>query len=114
GDEPVVVDWEPLVRSLAEGIRGGLSTEQAAFGFHAALADVVVRMADRFDVPTVALGGGCFFNRVLVGQIRRRVQGRRVLVGSVLPSGDGAISVGQLWVAARRLSQMQSVDHAVD
>ncbi|RMF99849.1 MAG: carbamoyltransferase HypF, partial [Planctomycetota bacterium] len=30
GDEPVVVDWEPTVRSLAEGIRGGLSTEQAA------------------------------------------------------------------------------------
>ncbi|GAB6167440.1 carbamoyltransferase HypF [Thermostilla marina] len=114
GDDPITVDWEPLIRSLAEGIRRGLSAEQAAFGFHAALADVVAQAAAHFDVPTVALGGGCFLNRVLVDQIRRRLPDRRVLVGRELPCGDGSIAVGQLWLAAREYRREAPVDHAVD
>ncbi|NVO06240.1 MAG: hypothetical protein HXX19_10090, partial [Rhodoferax sp.] len=81
----------------------------AAALFHVALADALARTAitaahDQ-HIHAIALGGGCFLNRIL----RTRMQGALTQAGlSVhLPLdsayGDAGLAIGQAWVAAHTL-----------
>jgi len=78
----------------------------AAWRFHAVLATCVTGPAARrtraLGVETVALGGGCFHNRVLGPMIRARLgeAGLDVRMPREFDCGDAAIALGQAWVAA--------------
>ena len=52
-------------------------------------------------LDTVAFGGGCFLNALLSTLLRERLEARglTVLAPQRLSPGDGAIAVGQAWVA---------------
>jgi hydrogenase maturation protein HypF len=56
----------------------------------------------------VALAGGTFHNRRLLGSLKKRFEerGMDVLIPRRLPPGDGAISYGQAAVAAARLAHL--------
>ena len=61
-------------------------------------AELVVR-----DVGDgVAVGGGCFFNRILSAAIEQRLRaaGLRVWRPDSLSVGDASLALGQAWVAA--------------
>ncbi|MGW0821657.1 Kae1-like domain-containing protein [Streptomyces sp. NPDC002845] len=81
-----------------------------AAAFHLTLAlvtaELVARAVAEGAPHTVCLGGGCFVNRRLLTEVRRRLraQGLRVLVGAQVPVGDGGISHGQEAAAAARLA----------
>lgn len=105
--EDGVLDLLPLVARLAD-------EKDAAHGaalFHAtlaaALADWVARAARVQRLTTVALGGGCFLNRVLTGQLTALLcaRGFAVLTAKQAPPNDGGIALGQAWVAQRRLTK---------
>jgi len=51
----------------------------------------------------VALGGGCFFNRILKDAIVSQLEaaGLNVLQTRSLSCGDAGLALGQAWVAAR-------------
>jgi hydrogenase maturation protein HypF len=53
----------------------------------------------------VALGGGCFFNRLLATGLRRELEklGLRVLAPIKLVPGDAGLALGQAWVALHTL-----------
>nr|WP_316731955.1 hypothetical protein [Streptomyces sp. 11x1] len=79
-----------------------------AAAFHLTLATVtavlVTRVVADGSPRTVCLGGGCFANRRLLTETRRRLRalGVRVVVGGAVRVGDGGISDGQAAVAAAR------------
>jgi len=79
----------------------------AAAGFHAslaqALADWVAAAARRAGLDVVACGGGCLQNDVLAVALRAELgrRGIRMLEAAQAPPNDGAISLGQCWVAQR-------------
>jgi hydrogenase maturation protein HypF len=81
--------------------------------FHVSLADGLARWAGaaagRAGVATVALGGGCFLNRVLSERLvpQLRSQGLTVLQARGLSCGDAGLALGQAWVAADRLRGSQ-------
>ncbi|KYF81250.1 hypothetical protein BE11_39050, partial [Sorangium cellulosum] len=52
----------------------------------------------------VVLSGGCFQNALLAASIRERLAARGVEVYTprLYPPGDGGLSLGQVFVAARR------------
>ncbi|MBD0741345.1 carbamoyltransferase HypF [Streptomyces sp. CBMA152] len=106
-----VYDPVPTLTDLLERAADGEPLPRLAAAFHLAVAcataDLVGRAVAEGAPRTVCLGGGCFVNRRLLAEVRRRLcaEGLRVLVPADVPCGDGGISFGQAVVAAARLAR---------
>ncbi|MGP1677167.1 MAG: Kae1-like domain-containing protein [Burkholderiales bacterium] len=70
----------------------------------AALAAWVNAASERSGVRNVALGGGCFMNRILATTLRELLQaaGLTVFEARQAPPGDGGLALGQAAVALAR------------
>lgn len=105
-----VYDPASTLADLLERQADGEPVARLAAAFHVTLAlvtaELVARAVAEGAPHTVCLGGGCFVNRRLLTEVKRRLhaQGMRVLVGGQVPVGDGGISYGQAAVAAARLA----------
>ncbi|MFC8348390.1 carbamoyltransferase HypF [Streptomyces sp. NPDC057280] len=105
-----VYDPAPTLADLLRRRLDGEPVGMLAAAFHSTLAtatgELVARAVAEGAPRTVCLGGGCFVNRRLLTEVKRRLraQGLRVLVGSQVPVGDGGISYGQAAVAAARVA----------
>ncbi|NJD34853.1 MAG: carbamoyltransferase HypF [Betaproteobacteria bacterium] len=100
-----VLDLRPLLARLADEAEA----EQGAALFHAtlvaAMAEWTARACLESNIGTVALGGGCFFNRLLASGLRRELESRglRVLAPVRLVPGDAGLALGQAWGALHSL-----------
>lgn len=99
--EDGMLDLRPLLTRLFELADAGQAGEGAAV-FHlalaAALADWVMQHSTGL---AVALGGGCFANRLLSTQLSQllRDHGLTVYTAQSVTCGDAGLAVGQAWVA---------------
>ncbi len=91
------LDLLPLLAHLA-----GLG--DAAYGaalFHSTLASALAAWgcaaSDRTGVRSIAFGGGCFMNRILAADLRRRLEvaGLAVFEARQAPPNDGGLALGQ-------------------
>ena len=95
------LDFRPLLAALA----GCDDAKQGANLFHGTLAAGMAEWArvaaETTGIDTVALGGGCFLNRVLTNDLAARLEtaGLRPLTAQTLTPGDAALSLGQAWIA---------------
>ncbi|HFD13238.1 MAG TPA: carbamoyltransferase HypF [Crenotrichaceae bacterium] len=107
---------EPL--SMWQAVLGDLILQTPrgviAARFHKGLAKAIVTMVDRLCtrneqrfVDTVALSGGVFQNKILLEQVKQRLEMKdfQVLTHHHLPANDGGLSLGQAVVAAARTLQ---------
>lgn len=91
--------------------------DEAAAGFHLALADALAHWAAQaareHGTQQVCLGGGCFFNRVLRERVVERLHaaGLRAHLPGAKGGGDAGLALGQAWVAARRIETLQNPLH---
>ena len=71
------------------------------------LAEWVERAARRHNIADVALGGGCFYNSILLRSLSEGLtaRGLRVLTAQRMQPGDSAISLGQAWVALQSINK---------
>jgi hydrogenase maturation protein HypF len=110
-DDDGVVSLLPLLELLASP---GLDATDGAELFHgtfaAAMVDLVARTAQARGLGAVALGGGCFLNRILTEQIAAGLLavGIQPLTARAVPPNDGGLSLGQAWIAAGILDQPQA------
>jgi hydrogenase maturation protein HypF len=100
-----VLDLKPLLQRLAEP---NLHPVAGAELFHgtlaAALADWAMDAANTTGISSIALGGGCFLNRVLTERLAAILRERELvpLLARAVPPNDGGLSLGQAWIAANR------------
>ena len=100
-----VLDLAPLLADLADADADAAGPGRAAARFHAtlaaALADWAATAAERLGTRRIAIGGGCWLNRVLTRQVCAALaaRGLGVYAASAVPPGDGGLSLGQAWVA---------------
>ncbi|MBK8181968.1 MAG: carbamoyltransferase HypF [Candidatus Competibacteraceae bacterium] len=96
-----VLDLSPLLGWLADGVEA----KRGAACFHATLAlglsEWLKWASEKSGIRQVALGGGCFLNRLLRVQLQRWLEtaGWRVFIAEQAPPNDGGLSLGQAWVA---------------
>jgi hydrogenase maturation protein HypF len=108
GPGPVRVAGTDLVRAVADDLLARTPPAVVAARFHggvaAAIAAVCGRLRERSGLATVALSGGVFQNRLLLGRAvdGLTAAGFGVLTHHRVPANDGGISLGQAVVAAAR------------
>lgn len=99
--EQMVLDMRPLLQRLTEMQAGrGAALFHAAFA--AALTDWVKKAAQATGLTQIALGGGCFFNKILRTRLEAGMMahGLTPLWPQKLLPGDTAIALGQAYAAA--------------
>jgi hydrogenase maturation protein HypF len=107
---PLQIDTRPLIAAVAEDACGGAPAGVIGRRFHAALAQVIVRVCERLRAErgpsAVVLSGGVFMNVLLLGQAVAglEVAGFRAYRHRLVPPNDGGLCLGQLAVAAARLT----------
>ncbi len=99
--EDGIVDLLPLLGALAEIDDAGYGAALFHATLVAALAEWVSAAARRSGIATVALGGGCFMNRILADGLRAGLEraGLAVLEARQAPPNDGGLALGQAAVA---------------
>jgi hydrogenase maturation protein HypF len=108
-----VIDLRPLLleRLLHVDTANPAAVDQAALCFHltlsTALCQHTIALANQHQISDVALGGGCFFNRILKESILSQLEqaGLTVLQAQYLSCGDAGLALGQAWVAANHLQR---------
>ena len=102
---PLVVDPTPLLTAVLDDVAGGIPVGVISMRFHRAVVGCIVQLCSRACELTgthrVALAGGVFMNRlVLGGAVRELERSDMVPLTHVrLPMNDGAVSFGQAVVA---------------
>lgn len=97
-----VLDFGPLLAELADCG----DPRQGANLFHgtlvAGMAEWAAWGAERAGCDDVALGGGCFFNKVLTDGLVAALtaRGLRPMTAIKVSPGDPGLSLGQAWIAA--------------
>lgn len=100
-----VLDLLPLLAPLADAKPADAARVAGAFhaGLAVSLAEWLAQAAARTQVRVVAAAGGCLQNELLATRLRRELARRELVLleAGVVPPNDGAISLGQCWVAQR-------------
>jgi hydrogenase maturation protein HypF len=105
-----VLDFSPLLGYLAD-------CDDPCYGaalFHATLGHGLARWicqaASQCAINTIAVGGGCAMNEVLMAVLRRdlKLAGLDLLEAHLAPPNDGALALGQGWVARLALPTINS------
>ncbi len=112
-----VLDPRPLFTQLFALADSGDAQDIArgAALFHTtlagALAQWAAQAAKQHGTTKIALGGGCFFNRVLTSRLCADLdrRGLHVFVPQKVSCGDAGLALGQAWVAAQQLQASQSL-----
>ena len=97
------LDLRPLFSRLIEIPDPGRGASVFHATLAAGLAEWIARAAREQGIHRVALGGGCFLNRLLSRTLRQMLErkGVEVLEARLAPPNDGGVALGQAWVAAR-------------
>lgn len=104
-----MLDLRPLLARLLDWPDGENRCDEAAAWFHVVLADGLaqwaIAAAQRTQVDTVCLGGGCFMNALLTRRVTLRLQSRglRVLRPQATSCGDAGLAMGQAWAVAQQI-----------
>ena len=105
---PLRVEWRPVLAAVVADVVGGVSPASIAARFHAAVARMIVAVADRLDAAVpVGLTGGVFQNALLVERTvaALRAAGREALLHHRVPPNDGGLALGQAVLARGMLAR---------
>jgi len=111
GSTPVILEprrmWQALLTDLKQGVSPSIISSRFHLGLTEAIASMVRHLQQSYTFTQVALTGGVFQNLALLEQVSQRLNAMNftVLTHSRVPTNDGGLSLGQIAIAAARLSK---------
>ena len=98
--QPLIVDWEPLLRAALDDIDHHIPAGRVSARFHNGLAQVIVETAKLAGLKNVVLTGGVFQNAYLSEKASSLLEAQGFIVHTHqrLPPNDGGISAGQAFL----------------
>jgi hydrogenase maturation protein HypF len=111
---PVVWDWRPWIRGVAERVLRGEAVGPIALELHLILAEALWDRAVWAGVRQVVLGGGVFQNRLLMTLLLRQAEERQMqlITPQRIPINDGGVAMGQIFsLSGRPLSASEKTTH---
>lgn len=106
-----MIDPGPVWAALADDLAKGVSTDEIALRFHdtvvAMAVEVCVALRSRGGPRRVVLSGGTWNNRYLLSSAARELtrRGFAVFSQTLVPAGDGGLSLGQAAIVRFRMAQ---------
>ncbi len=102
---PIIIDWEPMIREIIQDSADNFPAAVISAKFHNWLAKLSCEIAKQVNIPQIVLSGGCFQNTRLTRMVSRKLEeaGFAVYWGQAIPTNDGAISLGQAFVASQKI-----------
>ena len=103
-EDKYIVDFSPCVREIHCLFEMGAGTGELAYRFHITVCRMVVdmceRLAEKFGLRKIALGGGVFLNRILVENTVPALKraGFEVYMNHMVSPGDGGLALGQAYI----------------
>jgi hydrogenase maturation protein HypF len=90
-------DWAPLIEAVQSDVRSQAPPALISARFHNALANWILKVAERAGLGQVVLSGGCFQNSYLLERAAALLESRgiRVYTHQRVPPNDGGIALGQ-------------------
>ena len=116
---PVQIGCRSLLARICQDVIRGIDRRTIAAQFQQAVVSMVVNVSVRarqeHGIDTVGLTGGVFQNIPLVDVLTDQLgcAGFKVLTHSLVPPGDGGLSLGQAVIARNRLRQLRSPEPQV-
>ena len=108
---PWVVDFGPMMHTLLDDYRKGISASEISARFHNTIAASILHncrlLRGQRNLNVVALSGGVFQNEFLLRRTVELLQSRRfrVFTNTAVPLNDGGLALGQAAVAVERMNQ---------
>jgi hydrogenase maturation protein HypF len=108
---PIVISTNELTRYIVSLFEKGMKTEDVAACFHRSIIHTAVavceRLRERTGINIIALSGGVFHNRILLGALTRRLReaGFAVYAHKAVPCNDGCIALGQIVAVKEMLNK---------
>jgi hydrogenase maturation protein HypF len=102
-----ILDTRPLIRDIATDVARHIPASIIAQRFHSTvvemIADICVRIREKWGITKVVCSGGVFMNGLLTSQSCARLSsaGFKVHYHRRVPANDGGLSLGQLAVASK-------------
>jgi len=103
------ISTRPLFAALTEDLRHNTPAGVISRRFHGGLVNVLAEattlIAERTGLQEVCLSGGSFQNAILLWGLEQKLAklGLKVYQHTLVPPGDGGLSLGQLLIAANSL-----------
>ncbi|MDO8735316.1 MAG: carbamoyltransferase HypF, partial [Elusimicrobiota bacterium] len=104
------IDVKKMIIGIMDDLKNKKSKSEISVKFHNTLAKIILDICKRLKKETkinkVALSGGVFQNSVLLEKSVKLLKNAdfEVFTNSQVPSNDGGISLGQVWVAQKLLT----------
>ena len=100
-------NWKPLLIDIINAKEKGVPVCEIALGFHYAIADEILKTAQRHGIKQIALSGGVFANRILTERAISLLEenGFKAYINEKAPCGDGGIALGQAYITALKLQK---------
>ncbi len=99
-----IIDWETMIRNILEEVSSGVEIGIASAKFHNTLVRIILEVAKRAGKEKIVLTGGCFQNKYLTERTveELRDKGFKPYWHQRVPTNDGGIALGQIYVALKR------------
>ena len=101
-----ILDFTPTVQSIMDGVVKGESRVHLSASFHKtvaiALCETSADLMERYNISDAAISGGVFQNRKLVELIYRAWHVGNLYMNEAVPSNDGGLALGQLWIGNQK------------